>query len=180
MPDGRVKEAEDVTSACNTSSGTCCLVTLMLANNESGALLQPVNEAFEYCRSIGILMQIDVAQAAGKVSVVWEDLGYPDMVTIVGHKLGASKGVACLHVVHPGCFPEESIGSRDAGGVLLVGGGQEHTDEGEGLRMYLTWIVGLGEAASIACSRIFRVSLLSEPTDHWILVRSCQTHYRSG
>lgn len=64
------------------------MVTLMLANNESGAL-QPVKELAEECHKRGILMHTDAAQAAGKVSCQLQDLGHPDLISIVGHKLGA-------------------------------------------------------------------------------------------
>jgi cysteine desulfurase len=69
----------------------------MLANNESGAL-QPVREVSDHCRKNKILFHTDAAQAAGKVSVRLSDLGDPDMVTLVGHKIGAPKGIACMCV----------------------------------------------------------------------------------
>ena len=65
------------------------LITLMTANNESGAL-QPVKEVGEICREKGILFHTDAAQAAGKVSITLDDSGIGngvDMVTIVGHKV---------------------------------------------------------------------------------------------
>jgi len=43
------------------------LVTIMLANNESGAL-QPVREIAPYCRKRGILFHTDAAQAVGEYS----------------------------------------------------------------------------------------------------------------
>ena len=82
--DGRV-DANDVIAALTEDT---ILVTLMLANNESGAL-QPVKPVSQECRKRGILMHTDAAQAAGKVSCELADLGYPDMITIVGHKIGA-------------------------------------------------------------------------------------------
>lgn len=50
-----------------------------------------------------------------------------DMVTIVGHKFGAPKGIAALYI-RPGCLSEHNrIEPSTFGttGVLLVGGGQE-------------------------------------------------------
>jgi len=82
----------------------------MLANNESGAL-QPVREVSTYCQSKGILFHTDAAQAVGKVSVSLEDndndsLGSGvDMLTIVGHKMGAPKGVAALYI-RPNCLKQ--------------------------------------------------------------------------
>lgn len=68
------------------------LVTLMTANNESGAL-QPVKEVADICRKKGILFHTDAAQAVGKVSISLDDIGIGngvDMVTIVGHKVSFS------------------------------------------------------------------------------------------
>ena len=63
----------------------------------------------------------------GKVSLACDETGIGDsvdMITIVGHKFGAPKGIACLYV-RPGCLGEgerEEVGSD---GYLLLGGGQE-------------------------------------------------------
>lgn len=128
------------------------LVTIMLANNESGAL-QPVKDIAPYCRKRGILFHTDAAQAVGKVSLALDDKGISDvdMVTIVGHKFGAPKGIACLYI-RPGCLKENgrkeptSCGYRSSG-LLLLGGGQEG-----GRRAgteNVPYIVGMGYAANI-------------------------------
>lgn len=88
--EGRVS-AEDVIAVMTSNT---ILVTLMLANNESGAL-QPIKEVAMECRKRGILMHTDAAQAAGKVSCELEDLGYPDLISVVGHKLGAVSNCLC-------------------------------------------------------------------------------------
>jgi cysteine desulfurase len=82
--EGRVS-SKDIIAALTRNT---VLVTLMLANNESGAL-QPVKQVAMECNKRGILMHTDAAQAAGKVSCKLEDLGYPALISIVGHKLGA-------------------------------------------------------------------------------------------
>ena len=66
-----------------------------------------------------------------------EDLGDPDMVAVVGHKIGAPKGIACLYV-RPGCLPAAVKG-------LLIGGGQEFGQRGG--TENVPYIVGLGVAA---------------------------------
>lgn len=146
--DGMVS-AKKVKKAINSET---VLVTIMLANNESGAL-QPVKEIAPYCRQRGILFHTDAAQAVGKVSIALDDNGISDsdMVTIVGHKFGAPKGIACLYI-RPGCLNENgrkeptSVGYGSSG-MLLHGGGQE-----SGRRAgteNVPYIVGLGCAADI-------------------------------
>lgn len=137
--DGRVR-ASDMIAAIQPNT---VLVTLMLANNETGAL-QPVHEVSQYCREHGILFHTDAAQAAGKVSVALDDMGDPDLVSIVGHKLGAPKGVACLYV-RPGCLDEDGRQMHDHG-VTMIGGGQEFGRRGG--TPNVPYIVGLGAAAA--------------------------------
>eukprot|EP00980_Cylindrotheca_fusiformis_P024581 scaffold12116_cov125-Cylindrotheca_fusiformis.AAC.8 len=122
------------------------LVTLMLANNESGAL-QPVKEVAMECRKRGILIHTDAAQAAGKVSCQIEDLGYPDLISVVGHKLGAPKGIAALYV-RPGCLEENGRKLNHDHGILLIGGGQEFGRRGG--TENTPYIVGFGLAAEKA------------------------------
>lgn len=143
--DGRVS-ASDMIAAITPET---VLVTLMLANNESGAL-QPIKEVATFCRNNGVLFHTDAAQACGKVSVNLQNMGNPDMVTLVGHKIGAPKGVAALYV-RPDCLVEGGRHLPDTygkGGIMLVGGGQE-----EGRRAgteNVPYIAGLGCAADMA------------------------------
>ena len=117
---------EDVISAITKET---VLVSLMLANNETGAL-QPVREVAEYCRQHDILFHTDAAQAVGKVSISIEPqvkgeiggIGDCDMVTIVGHKFGSPKGIACLYI-RPGCL---SVKGRCMPTSWLIGGNQEY------------------------------------------------------
>jgi cysteine desulfurase len=46
------------------------------------------------------------------------------MVSLVGHKIGAPKGIACLYV-RPQCLEENGRSLPHNHGVLLIGGGQE-------------------------------------------------------
>lgn len=136
--DGRVL-VDQVLQAITTNT---CLVTLQYANNETGAL-QPIQPIAAYCRQHNILFHTDAAQAAGKVSMLFhdddDDDDGPDLVTLVGHKMGAPKGVGCLYV-RPGCLEQEIS--------LFWGGGQEF-----GRRAgteNVPYIVGLGEACALA------------------------------
>ena len=125
-----------------------CFVTLMLANNESGAIM-PVLEVASFCRKKGVLFHTDAAQAVGKLAMDLERLGGPDMITLVGHKFGAPKGVAALYV-RPGCLGKNGRKEPDLYGVsggLLLGGGQE-TGRRAGTEN-VPYIVGMGRAASL-------------------------------
>jgi cysteine desulfurase len=111
------------------------LVSVMAANNETGAL-QPITELAELAHRHGALFHCDAAQAAGKLPLNVTDLG-ADLLTVVGHKIYAPKGIAALDV-------------RD--GVALepvtYGGGQER-----GLRAgteNTALAVALGTAAQLA------------------------------
>lgn len=116
-------------------TGRTVLVSVMAANNETGAL-QPIAELAALAHDHGALMHCDAAQAAGKIPLDVQALGV-DLLTVVGHKMYAPKGVAALYV-------------RD--GVRLepvvYGGGQEH-----GLRAgteNVALAVALGCAARLA------------------------------
>ncbi len=118
--------AQDMIEAIDSRPDDTVLVTLMLANNESGTL-QPVQEVSKHCREKSILFHTDAAQAVGKVSIGLNDKGIGeavDMVTIVGHKFGAPKGIACLYV-RPDCFVTEGSERVEPKHYMLLGGGQE-------------------------------------------------------
>ncbi|MDF1566103.1 MAG: cysteine desulfurase family protein [Deltaproteobacteria bacterium] len=111
------------------------LCSLMLANNETGALM-PVARVGAACRERGVLFHCDAVQAVGKVPV---DLGSSeaDLLSVSGHKLHGPKGVGLLvrrkgTRLHP----------------VIRGGGQEH-----GLRPgteNLASIVALAAALGLA------------------------------
>jgi cysteine desulfurase len=108
------------------------LVSVMLANNETGAL-QPVKELAALCRSRGVLCHTDAAQALGKISVDVGALGV-DLLSVAGHKFNAPKGVGALFLRNGVELPP-----------LLFGAGHER-----GLRPgteNVLEIVGLGAAA---------------------------------
>ncbi len=72
------------------------LVTVMLANNETGTI-QPIQEISRICRKHGVLLHTDASQAVGKIPVLVDELGV-DLLTVAGHKLYAPKGIGALYI----------------------------------------------------------------------------------
>jgi cysteine desulfurase len=70
------------------------LVSVMLANNETG-VLQPVNEVVAICRAKGVPVHTDAVQVAGKLPVDFRDLGAAAM-TVSAHKLYGPVGIGAL------------------------------------------------------------------------------------
>jgi cysteine desulfurase len=115
------------------------LVTVMHANNETGTI-QPIADLAAVAHEAGALFHTDAAQSVGKVPVDVRVLGV-DLLTVVGHKMYAPKGVGALHV-RTGVPIEPLIG----------GGGQEG-----GLRAgteNVALSVALGAAADLAAAAL--------------------------
>jgi len=117
-------------------AGPPALVSVMLANNETGAI-QPIAEVAELVHRSGGLLHVDAVQALGKIPFQISELG-ADFVTISAHKIGGPKGIGAL-ILAPGITPPEP---------LLRGGGQE-----QGRRAgteNVIGIAGFGAAAQAA------------------------------
>ncbi len=72
------------------------LITIMLANNETGTI-QPIKEIAAIAAKKGIPLHTDAAQAVGKIPVDVNELGV-DFLTVAGHKLYGPKGIGALFI----------------------------------------------------------------------------------
>ncbi len=93
-------------------AGPNVLVSVMLANNETG-VIQPVADVVALARRAGALVHVDAVQGFGKMPVNFGLLGC-DLMTVAAHKVGGPVGVGAL-IVRDGLVVEP----------LLAGGGQE-------------------------------------------------------
>ncbi len=102
----------DADKMCAAIDADTVLVSLMLANNETG-VIQPVAAVGAHCRQLGVPFHVDAVQGLGKLAVTLEAL-QADFLTASGHKIGGSKGTGVL---------VQRRGSRLSG--WMHGGGQE-------------------------------------------------------
>lgn len=111
------------------------LITMMHANNEVGTI-QPLAVIGRIARLHGIPFHTDAAQSMGKIPTRVEELQV-DLLTVVGHKFYAPKGVGALYI-RRGLQVESLIH-----GAGHEGGRRASTENVAGT-------VGLGEACRLA------------------------------
>lgn len=100
------------TQVAEAITDTTCLVSVMYANNETGAI-QPIREIGALCRKRGVHFHTDAVQAAGHLAIdVQRD--NIDMLSLSAHKFHGPKGIGLL-------FAKSSIQLTS----LIRGGGQE-------------------------------------------------------
>jgi cysteine desulfurase len=129
----------DLQDAAAALAEPAALVSVMLANNETG-VLQPVAEISRMAREAGAWMHSDAVQALGKIPLDFERLGV-HALTLSAHKIYGPKGAGAL-----------VIDKRLQLKPVIHGGGHEG-----GLRSgteNVPAIVGFGAACELAMSRL--------------------------
>ena len=115
------------------------LVSVMMANNETGAI-QDIAALADQVRSAGVIFHTDAIQAAGKIRLDFESSGV-QLLSLSAHKIYGPRGVGALIV-------DKSLELAP----LIHGGGQE-----KGLRAgteNVAGIVGFGMAAELASTQL--------------------------
>ncbi len=118
-----------------TASGESAAVVHMQFGNHETGTEQPIARIAEVCRSAGVLLHVDAAQAVGRVPVSMDELGC-DLLSFSAHKFGGPTGIGGL-VVRRGLRIDP----------LLLGADQERARRA-GLEHALG-IVGLGAVAEV-------------------------------
>lgn len=144
--EGRVSP-DDLRAAITDNT---CLVSVILANNETGSI-QPIVELAGIAKERGVLFHTDAVQAVGKIPIDVEDLGV-DLLTMSGHKFHGPKGIGALFV--------------SKGVVLdpLVSGGHQEKGLRAGTENVMA-IAGLGKAAELAIDHIPQMDGVRELRD---------------
>ncbi len=138
----RVTSADFFAALAEKPAGGATLVSVMLANNETGAIQNVVQMAAQLAaqtKSTSALFHTDAVQAFGRVPVDFRALNVAGVhaMTVSAHKIGGPKGAGAL-----------VLDKRLELQPLIAGGGHEH-----GLRSgteNVAAIVGFGLAAELA------------------------------
>lgn len=113
MPvDGEGRLDLDAAERLLTALSQPALISVMLANNETG-VLQPITDLVRIARKRDAIVHCDASQAPGRVALSMTALGV-DLMTLSAHKMGGIPGAAALVVA-----------DRVALRPRLRGGGQE-------------------------------------------------------
>ncbi len=109
--------AVDLESYANMLNDSTALVSMMLANNETGNIF-PIGKMAKMAHEVGALFHTDAVQALGKIEIDLPRL-HVDLASFAGHKFYALKGSGFL-------FTRKGLNLEP----LICGGGQERHRRG--------------------------------------------------
>ena len=125
------------------------LVSIMLANNETG-MLNPLKEISEIIKGKNILLHSDIVQAFGKVEIDVSDLNL-DFASVSAHKIGALNNFGFLYAKNGEIEP------------FILGGGQER-----GLRSGTSDLFGTLILADCIDETLVSISKLRELKNYFL------------
>ena len=161
--------AEASETGCETQNA---LVSVILANNETGAIFDTLAAFMALARARGAVVHTDAVQAVGKIPVSVRSLGV-DLLALTAHKFGGPKGAGAL-------FVRKGVRLQP----LAAGGGQERGRRGG--TENVAGIVGLGAAIRLASARLSseaaRLASLRDRLEAGLLARvpGARIHAASG
>lgn len=133
------------------------IVSVMMANNETGILF-PVKEIAEIVKgNSGALFHVDGVNAVGKIPVDLKNTAV-DLFSLSGHKFHAPKGIGALYIRENIKLPP-----------FFIGGGQENSQRAGTEAVHQ--IVGIGAAAKLVkdFSQIENIRQLRDTLEDFIL-----------
>src|SRR5918992_1702641 len=125
----------DLDELRKTLTTETALVSIMLANNETGVIF-PIEQIGEVVKSKGVPFHVDAVQAAGKLAIDVKNSSV-DLMTVSAHKFHGPKGVGALYVRRGISFPP-----------FIIGGHQERSRRAG--TENVAGLVGMGKAAELA------------------------------
>ena len=137
----------DALAALLASDNRPALVSIMLANNETG-VIQPVAQAASIAHARGALIHSDAVQALARIPVDVSALGV-DLLSLSAHKLGGPAGVGAL-------YRREGV----ALSAQLLGGGQERSQRAG--TENVSGIAGFGAAAALVAGDLESAGRLAD------------------
>jgi cysteine desulfurase len=162
-----VVDPADVSAAIRENTR---LVSLMLANNETGAI-QPIREVAGVVHAAGALLHTDAVQAGGKIAIDVKALGC-DLLSLSAHKMHGPQGVGAL-------WSRSGLPLRP----MLHGG--SHERQRRAGTENVPGIVGFGRAAELTGSWLAeggaqRLTSLRDRLEHSLRARIPETTVNSG
>lgn len=144
----------DINQLINSIRNDTILISIMYANNEIGTM-QPITKIGEIAHKNGIIFHTDAVQACAntKIDVKKQNI---DMLSLSGHKMGATKGIGALYV------------NKDIEFLRILDGGGQERKKRAGTEN-VPGIIGLGEAAEIGMKNINKhIEKLRKSRDYYI------------